>query len=141
MRLVLISGFQGRLCSFLRGLGSSFSFTLAATHFTWVVRRAAVGQHDGSSFNHGRCFDRCRLDNNWRWLHDHFGLRFDNHGSLLGNHGFFHDYRRLLDFAGFNCWRFDWGFDRRFGNDHRFSGRGRFDDWLRRDFDHGLGAG
>jgi len=165
MRLVLIGGFQHALGSFLGGLGSSLGLTLAATHFTWVVRGAAVWQHYGGGrrlFHRGwldnyRCgFDDCR-----RRFCSHFWLGIGGRRWLLGNGGLLDHDLGLLGFTGLDnrCFGnrcFNGGcifsgrcFDRCFGNDHWLSsGRGflnhrlwcDFDHWLDAGFDHGDGA-
>lgn len=140
MRLLLIGGFQGWLLggcsSFLCGFGGSLGLTLAATHFTRVVRRTAVGQDNSGRFHRRRGFDRCRFDGHWCRLGHHFWLGFDNRGRLLGNRsGFGHGWG-LLDFTGLDgrC------FYRCFGNHYRFGSRCLLDHWLRSDFDHWLGS-
>ena len=140
MRLVLIGGFQGwllgRCSSFLRGFGGGLGLTLAAAHFTRVVRRTAVGQHDGGSFYLYWGFDRGRLDDHRCRLGHYFWLGFDNRCRLLGNRSSFNHSRSLFDFTRFDGRRFDRGF----GNDHRFGSRRFFSHWLRSDFDHWLGS-
>ncbi len=136
MRLVLIGGFQGwllgRCSSFLRGFGGGLGLTLAAAHFTRVVRRTAVGQHDGGSF----CLYRGRLGDHRCRLCDYFWLGFDNQCRLLGNRSGFNHGRRLFNFARFDNRRFN----RDFGDDHRFGSRRFFNQVLRSDFDHRLGS-
>ena len=77
----------------------ALGFTLAATHFTWVVWRTAVWRQgaDRSGFNHWsrlfghhRCFDRCF--NDWRWS------RCSGFNHWRGSLGFFNHW-------GFNDWR------------------------------------
>jgi len=140
MRFVLISGFQGsflrRCSSFLRSFSSSLGFTLAATHFTWVVRRAAVWQHYSGGFDHRRCFDRCRLYRNWSRLNDHFRLGFNNRSRCFDSRCLFDEGRGLFDFTGFDRCRFHWGF----GSHCRFGRRGFFHDRLWRNFNHRFGG-
>lgn len=151
MRLVLVGGFQRlRRGGFGSGLGGSggcsFGFALAATHFTWVVRGAAVGQHRRRRFDRGRCFLGRLLGNDRRRLggrcFSHFRLGLDHwlddRYRLLGYRGFDHggfDYLRLLDFTGFHGRGLQ-----RLGDDGRLLGRGFFDHWLRRHFDHRFDA-
>ena len=78
----------------------TLGFTLAATHFTWVVWRTAVWRQgaDRSGFNHwSRGFgNHWRFDhrcfNNWRWS------RFGGFDHWRGSLGFFNHW-------GFNDWR------------------------------------
>lgn len=151
MRLVLVSGFQGFGRGSLGGgqsSGGGFGFTLAATHFTRVVRRTAVRQHDG-----GR-LDRCLLGNHgWRRLghrgFDRFRLGFDGfsyRGRLFGDWrlGFNRFGNRcLLDLARFHYWglhdrgRLDRCLDNGGG---RLLGGGFFDHRLWRHFNDRLDA-
>lgn len=67
MRLVLIGRCLGLSCG-----SSGLGFTLAATHFTWVVRCATVGQHYRRRFSrYRRCLDNLGLGFNWCSLLDH----------------------------------------------------------------------
>ena len=106
-----------------RSGGSQLGLTLAATHFTWIVRCATVfGEDDRRSFGHWfnhfggcRCFDGSGLGNYDR-LGNHFRHYFGNY--WLGNYrlsGYWlgDPVERGLLFANF----------RRFFNDWRFNGR------------------
>lgn len=145
MRLLLFGCFQGfRLRSFSGlccGSGSSggLGFTLAATHFTWVVWRAAVRQHY-----------RCRFGGNRCWL-DNLRLGFDCRSRLLSywrldrcDRCSFGNFRRFLGFTRFNRWSFDsYSLDSNLWlssfSDRRFnhSLRHHFDNWLGARLDHG----
>lgn len=123
----------------------SFCFALAATHFPWVVRSAAVRQDACGRFN-----GRCRLlDSQSRSWFDHLWLDFDHRSRLLAHlsrslEGCRLDFRRFgsrrfddrglvgrrFDSRGFGDWRF---------NHWRFDGRRLFDS-LRYHFDDRLGA-
>ena len=139
---------SGQFSLFLQTLG----FTLAATHFTWVVRRAAIagqrvgggcfGNGFGRRFDHGNRLDRWRLR---RFLDgDHFGDGFNSHCNRLRlDSGF-----GLRGFTGLS-------FDNRLGSNHHggfesrlFAGRllgnngfnrYRLDDWS--GFNDSLGFG
>ena len=68
-----LSGSSGSLFGFLL---QTLGFTLATTHFTRIVRRAAIcGQGAGRCwlFNRGRCFDNHGCFDHWSRL-DHFWL-------------------------------------------------------------------
>lgn len=136
MRLVLIGGFQGwlagRFGSFLGSLGSccGFCFTLAAAHFTRVVRCTAIWQHYGGGFFHnGWCFNRCRFGDHG--CCNHFWLCFNRRFRLLNDWRSFYNHRR-----GFYCWRYHWGFYSCW-----LSGRGFFDNRLWCNFYHRLCSG
>ena len=99
-----------RLLGFLGCGCGQFSFALAATHFTRIVRCTAIGKH----LDDRGCLDSFGFDNHWfsgrySWLDD---LR----RSGLGHRLSFDEYSRLAHrrrfydrFAGayFNSWRFD----------------------------------
>ena len=103
VRLVLLGG----------GLGSGLGFTLATTHFTWVVGRAAVRQEAGRGFLGSRGFDRRRLDR-YRRLLGHFWLYFDNRSGRFDDRDF-GDWRcdnlGFHDLGAYNLSAYDLGFD------------------------------
>ncbi|MDF2489994.1 MAG: hypothetical protein K0S77_2616, partial [Pseudomonas sp.] len=116
MRLVLLGG----------GQGSSLGFTLATTHFTWVVGRAAVRQEAGRGLLGGRGFDSRRLDD-CRCLLGHFWLNFDNRSGRFGD--------RRCDNLGFHdLGPYDLGFHHLGFNHLGFGGLGLDDFGF-----HGLG--
>lgn len=109
---------RGRCRCFFGFFLQTLGFTLATTHFTWVVRRTAVfGEGAGRGFNH------------WG---GHFGNHwgFHDHRSRLGNHNRFCNHRRFGDnhFSS-RCWSFF----------YRCRGRGFGDDgWLGSPLEGGL---
>jgi len=103
----------------------ALGFTLAATHFAWVVRCTAIagqgadrrgfGFDSGCGrFGHHRCCNRSRLFNLGRLLGRY---RLFNHHCWLGNRGWRRGLLNRRDGLFFNHWR--WGYRfccRLFGN-------------------------
>jgi hypothetical protein len=130
-------GFNHDRGGFFSFLGQALGFTLAATHFTWVVRRAAIAGDGWSRFN-VYFSNHNHFSHFYHWLWRRFGgdwrcfnyWRFSNgcfNWSRFSVGRCFHDRSRFCSRRGFKGRRLGEGaFSSRRFNGRGFNSSGRF---------------